>query len=76
MNINTQIVQCTVDAVRHIYGQETDAAAITVQDTRKEFEGQLTVVTFPFTKFSKQSPEQTGAAIGDYLRKDQRDRSL
>lgn len=68
MNINTQIVQCTVDAVRHIYGQETDAAAITVQDTRKEFEGQLTVVTFPFTKFSKQSPEQTGAAIGDYLK--------
>ncbi len=51
-----------------MYGQETDAAAITVQDTRKEFEGQLTVVTFPFTKFSRQSPEQTGAAIGDYLK--------
>lgn len=68
MNINAQIVQGTVDAVRHIYGQETDPATITVQDTRKEFEGQLTVVTFPFTKFSKQSPEQTGAAIGDYLK--------
>ena len=37
------------------------------RETRKEFKGQVTIVTFPFTRFSKKSPEQTGSEIGAYL---------
>ena len=44
------------------------ATDINLQQTRKEFEGQVTIVTFPFTKFSRKSPEQTGTEIGEYLK--------
>src|SRR6185503_15035226 len=54
-------------AVKHLYNTEISAADINLQDTRKEFEGQVTIVTFPFTRFSKKSPEQTGADIGTFL---------
>ncbi|MEP6614878.1 MAG: arginine--tRNA ligase [Mucilaginibacter sp.] len=61
------ILEATVKAVKHLYNTNIAAAEINLQDTRKEFEGQVTVVTFPFTKFSKKSPEQTGADIGAFL---------
>ncbi|HEY8929807.1 MAG TPA: arginine--tRNA ligase [Mucilaginibacter sp.] len=62
------IVDATVKAVKHLYNTDIIAADINLQETRKEFEGQVTIVTFPFTKFSKKSPEQTGTEIGEFLR--------
>ncbi|WP_295798435.1 arginine--tRNA ligase [Mucilaginibacter sp.] len=61
------ILEATVKAVKHLYNTDIAAADINLQETRKEFEGQVTVVTFPFTKFSKKSPEQTGADVGTFL---------
>src|ERR1700724_1439723 len=61
------IVAATQKAIKHLYNTDVAAADINLQETRKEFEGQVTVVTFPFTKFSKKSPEQTGNEIGAYL---------
>jgi len=62
------ITEAVVKAVKHIYQTDITAENINLQETRKEFEGQVTVVTFPFTKFSRKSPEQTGAEIGQYLK--------
>jgi len=61
------IIDATVKAVKHLYNTDIIAADINLQETRKEFEGQVTIVTFPFTKFSKKSPEQTGTDIGTFL---------
>jgi arginyl-tRNA synthetase len=61
------ITDATVRAIRELYHVDTTGSDINLQETRKEFEGQLTIVTFPFTKFSKKSPEQTGNEIGNYL---------
>jgi arginyl-tRNA synthetase len=61
------IIEATLKAVKHLYNTDIANTDISLQETRKEFEGQVTVVTFPFTKFSKKSPEQTGNEIGAYL---------
>ena len=61
------ITDATVKALRDLYQIDITAGDINLQETRKEFEGQVTIVTFPFTKFSKRSPEQTGNDIGNYL---------
>lgn len=57
----------TQQAVKSLYNTELSAQEVTIQETRKEFEGDLTIVIFPFTRFSKKSPELTGADIGRYL---------
>jgi arginyl-tRNA synthetase len=62
------IIEAAVKAVKALYQTDLNAADVNLQPTRKEFEGQVTIVTFPFTKFSRQSPEQTGAEIGEYLK--------
>lgn len=61
------IASLTIQAIKEIYHVELPDSAVTLQETRKEFEGQVTIVIFPFTRFSRKSPELTGAAIGDYL---------
>jgi len=61
------IIEAAVKAVKHLYQTDIPAESIALQETRKEFEGQVTIVTFPFTKFSRKSPEQTGQEIGEYL---------
>lgn len=61
------ITEAAVKAVKHLYQTDITPDAIALQETRKEFEGQVTIVTFPFTKFSHRSPEQTGTEIGEYL---------
>lgn len=68
MAIEDKIVQNIIEAVQTLYSTEVDAGKIVLQETRKEFEGQITVVTFPFIRFSKSTPEQTGADIGEYLK--------
>ncbi len=64
------IVNATLKAVKALYNTDIIASDITLQQTRKEFEGQVTIVTFPFVKFSRKSPEQTGTEIGEYLLKE------
>ncbi|MGV8879039.1 MAG: arginine--tRNA ligase [Sphingobacteriaceae bacterium] len=61
------IIRATIQAVQELYRTEIKAADVTLQETRKEFEGQVTVVTFPFVKFSRKSPEQTGQDIGAFI---------
>jgi len=62
------ITQAAVKAVKHLYNTDITDVEISLQETRKEFEGQVTIVTFPLTKFSRKSPEQTGNEIGDFLK--------
>jgi arginyl-tRNA synthetase len=62
------ITQAVVKAIKDLYQTDIAAADVNLQDTRKEFDGQVTIVTFPYTKVSRKSPEQTGNDIGAYLK--------
>lgn len=62
------IIEAAVKAVKALYQTDLNAADISLQPTRKEFEGQITIVTFSFTKISRKSPEQTGTEIGEFLK--------
>ncbi|MBD5289522.1 MAG: arginine--tRNA ligase [Bacteroides sp.] len=67
MNLEN-IVACGVaQAVKSLYGVDADPAKIAPSATKKEFEGDLTVMVFPFVKAARKSPEQTGAEIGEWL---------
>lgn len=66
-SIQKRLVEVTVQAVKELYNADILENQIALQATRKEFEGQITIVTFPVTRFSKSSPEQTGKEIGAYL---------
>lgn len=66
------IVSKSLEAIKTLYGVEMDASALQVQVTRKEFEGDYTLVVFPLLKISKQSPENTGNAIGEWLKENTR----
>ena len=55
------------EAVKAIYGADIATAALQVQPTRKEFEGDYTLVVFPLLKISRQAPDATGNAIGEWL---------
>ncbi len=68
MKIENIIIEYIQKAILTLYQTEISADKIVIQETRKEFEGQVTAVTFPFTKFSKKTPEQTGSEIGEYLK--------
>ena len=54
-------------AVSELFGAEVEASAVQIQKTRKEFDGHFTVVTFPFVKMARRSPEQVGAVLGEYI---------
>src|SRR6201996_9739012 len=62
------IIEAAVKAVKALYQTDVNAADINLQPTRKEFEGQISIVTFPITKISCKSPEQTGTEIGEFLK--------
>ena len=68
MTIENTIVQQIKSAVLALYQTDINVDSIVIQETRKEFEGQVTAVTFPFTRISKKTPEQTGTEIGEYLK--------
>lgn len=68
MSIESLLTQKVIEAVKQCYGVDVEADNIQLQATRKEFAGDLTVVVFPFTRFSKKSPEETAKQLGDYLR--------
>ena len=61
------LINKIVEAVSLIYGQTIDSKLVSVQKTRKEFTGDLTIVVFPFLKISKKSPEQTANDLGAFL---------
>ncbi len=67
MEISTKIAQATVAAIKELYGQDVKAETIQLQETRPEFEGNVTLVVFPFLRMSKKRPEETGEEIGQYL---------
>ncbi len=67
MSIDQIISQGVAKAVKELYGLDTDASAIVPQATRKEFEGNLTVVVFPWVKAARKSPESVGQEIGQWL---------
>lgn len=68
MNIESLLTSKVIEAVKTCYGADAEADKIQLQPTRKEFAGDLTVVVFPFTRFSKKSPEETGRELGEYLK--------
>ena len=61
------IVAGAIKAVKELYGQDIAENVINLQETRKEFEGQVTIVVFPFVRFSKRTPEETASDIGVFL---------
>lgn len=67
MNIEQHIIAATLAAVKALYNQELPESQIALQDTRPEFDGQLTIVVFPIVRFSKKSPEVTANELGAYL---------
>ena len=67
MKIEAKIQVAVREALKSLYNAEVADAQIQVQQTRSEFEGQLTVVVFPLLRASKKGPEQTGQEIGEYL---------
>ena len=66
-SIQQTLITQTIQAVQELYGADLPETQVTLQETRKEFEGHITLVVFPVTRFSKKSPEQTGNEIGAYL---------
>ena len=68
MKIENLVAEKTVQAIKALYGQEIEAASVQVQKTKKEFEGHLTIVVFPYLKMSRKGPEQTAGEIGTWLR--------
>ena len=67
MNIEALISKAAGDAVKALYGMDATEKMLQLQKTRSEFEGNLTLVVFPFVKAAKKSPEQTAQEIGEYL---------
>ena len=67
MKIELQIQTAAIEAVKALYGQDVPAQMIQLQKTRPDFEGNLTLVTFPLLKTSRKKPEDTGADLGEYL---------
>ena len=67
MNIEALISKAAGNAVKALYGMDATEKMLQLQKTRSEFEGNLTLVVFPFVKAAKKSPEQTAQEIGEYL---------
>ncbi|MGD9558321.1 MAG: arginine--tRNA ligase [Mangrovibacterium sp.] len=68
MQIEQSLRDTIVKAVSELYGAEIQAGSVQIQATRKDVEGDLTVVVFPFLRYSRKSPEQTAADLGGYLK--------
>ena len=67
MKIESIIGSAVIEAVKTLYGQEVPEKMVQLQTTKREFEGNLTLVVFPFLKISKKKPEDTAQEIGQYL---------
>ncbi len=67
MKIERIISRSVIEAVKALYGQDVAPKMVQIQKTKQEFEGNLTLVVFPFLKISKKKPEDTAQEIGQYL---------
>ena len=70
MQLESTLKQAVVNAVKQLYSQEISAESIQFQKTKKEFEGDITLVVFPYVKMARKSPEQTAEEIGNFLKKE------
>ncbi len=68
MSIEQIIKEKITTAISELYGQQIDEESVQLQNTRKDVDGDLTVVVFPFLRFSRKSPEQTAADLGQFLK--------
>ena len=68
MKIENEIISSVIAAVKELYGQDVPEKMVALQKTKSNFEGNLTLVVFPFLKMSKKTPERTALEIGDYLK--------
>ncbi len=68
MKIENEIISSVIAAVKELYGQDIPEKMVALQKTKSNFEGNLTLVVFPFLKMSKKTPERTALEIGDYLK--------
>ena len=68
MTIEQQIINAAQAAVKELYGQEVAENMVQLQKTKKEFEGNLTLVVFPFLKISRKKPDETAREIGEYIK--------
>ena len=68
MTIEQQIINAALAAVKELYGQEVAEKMVQLQKTKKEFEGNLTLVVFPFLKISRKKPDETAREIGEYIK--------
>lgn len=71
MDIANKLELAVAGAIKSLYGQEATAGQIQLQKTKREFEGHLTLVVFPFLKLSRKTPEQTAQEIGQYLQQNE-----
>ncbi|MBV5314346.1 MAG: arginine--tRNA ligase [Prolixibacteraceae bacterium] len=67
MSIELILSTKIIEAIAQCYNHQVEPSLVQLQNTRKEFEGDITLVVFPFVRMSKKSPEATAAEIGDYL---------
>ena len=67
MKIEEKLTAAIVNGLQALYGQDVPAKDVQLQKTKKEFEGHLTLVVFPFLRMSRKGPEQTAQEIGEYL---------
>ena len=68
MELEQSIAKATAQAVKSLYGIDVEADKIQIQKTKKEFQGDVTVVTFAFSKAAHKSPDSIGQEIGEYLK--------
>ncbi len=68
MNIEDLIKEGTIKAVKQLYNAEIESDKVQTQQTRKEFEGDVTLVVFPFVKMARKAPEQVANEIGEFLK--------
>ena len=67
MSLDAIIAQAVARAVKELYGIDADASSVQISNTKKEFEGNLTVVVFPWVKAARKAPEAVGTEIGQWL---------
>ena len=70
MEITDKITKAVVNAIKSLYGQEITNNSVQLQETRPEFEGNVTLVVFPYAKMSHKRPEETAQEIGAYLQQE------
>ena len=68
MKIENEIVSAVITAIKQLYGQEIAESTVQLQKTKAGFEGNLTLVVFPFLKISRKNPESTAQEIGQWLK--------